>query len=71
MVTLSVGDFVRRVCPGTIGHNSIGYIYEVSDTCYWVKITEGAGRMEGWDTDAWSKSWCVPTTPQRKPAWEV
>lgn len=67
---LEIGTIVRRVCPDTIGHDSIGEIYEISDTCYWVKIIEGRNRMQGWSTDAWAKQWCQPCG-FAKPAWEV
>jgi hypothetical protein len=69
MGDLAIGTIVRRNCKNTIGHNSIGRIYQVSDTCYWVEIIVGKNRMEGWSTDAWSKNWCVPEA--LTPSWEV
>jgi len=72
MGDLAIGTIVRRDCEGTIGHDSIGEIYQVSPTCYWVKIIEGRNRMEGWRTDAWAKSWCEPiVSADQAPAWEV
>ena len=69
---LQVGDIVQRVCEGTIGDGSIGEIYQISDTCYWIKILEGRGKMRGWNIDAWAKNWCVPIDlVERESDWEV
>jgi hypothetical protein len=72
MGDLAVGTVVRRDSDNCIGDGSIGVITAigVDSQCYWVSIIEGKNRMEGWETDAWFKGWCVPVEPD-KPSWEV
>lgn len=69
MDIINIGDLVLRNCPNSIGHNSIGQVSKITATCYWVQLIEGRKGMEGWETDAWAKEWCIKIDPE--PTWEV
>ena len=72
-----IGDYIRRDCPGVMGHGSVGKVLKASthceeefDDCYYVKITEGRNGMKKSEKHAWHYTRCTSTTP-RTPDWEV